>query len=69
MGCLVGTWRRLRPALDPKLLSDLEWFDIQVVPPGDFVTGLVQLLVMITAEWYRELIADLETQSARLRET
>jgi hypothetical protein len=39
------------------------------VPPGDFVTGLVQLLVMITAEWYRELIADLETQSARLRET
>ena len=48
-------------ALFPKLLGDLKRFDIQVVPPGHFVTDMMQLLMVITAERHGELIADFKT--------
>ena len=44
----------------PKLLGDLKRVDIQVMPPGYFVAGLVQLTIMAAAERNCELIADLE---------
>ena len=46
-----------RLALLPKSFGDLQRFDIQVVPPCHFVTGLMQLLMVITAEGDSELIA------------
>ena len=52
----------------PKPLRNFQRFDIQVVPPGHFVTCLMQLLMVITAERHGEFIADLETQGARLCE-
>ena len=54
-------------AFFPKLLGDLKHVDIQVMPPGYFVAGLVQLTMMAAAERYRELIADFEAQSPGLR--
>jgi len=60
-------WRRV--ALVPKLFGDLQWLNLHFMPPGHFVTRLMQLLVMITAERHRELIANLETQGAGLCET
>src|SRR5664280_85947 len=61
--------RRFWVRLFPKSLGDLQRFDIQVVPPGHLVTCLMQLLMVITAERHGELIADLETQGARLCKT
>ena len=44
----------------PKPLGDLKRVDIQVMPPGYFIAGLVQLTMMVAAERNCELIADLE---------
>src|ERR1022692_4234094 len=44
--CLKKKKKCLRPALFPKALGHLQRFDIQVVPPGHFVTGLIQLLMV-----------------------
>ena len=41
-------------AFFPKTLGDLQRFDIQVVPPGHFVTDMMQLLMMITAKRHGE---------------
>jgi hypothetical protein len=54
-GCLCYGQKYLHPALLPKSLGDLQRFDIQVVPPGHVVTGLMQLLMVITAERHGEL--------------
>ena len=53
-------------ALFPKLLGDLKRVDIQVMPPGYFVAGLVQLTMMVAAEGYGELIADFHAQGPGL---
>ena len=50
----------------PKVLGDRKRIDLQVFPPGDFVTGLMQLPVMAAAERYCELIADFQANAARL---
>ena len=54
-------------ALFPKLLGDLKRVDIQVMPPGYFIAGLVQLTMMVAAEGYGELIADFQAQGSGLR--
>ena len=48
--------RRFWVRLFPKSLGDLQRFDIQVVPPGHLVTGLMQLLMVITAERHGVLV-------------
>src|SRR5664279_6486994 len=48
--CLSCNRKCLCAAFFPKALGDLQRFDIRVVPPGHFVTGLMQLLMVITAE-------------------
>lgn len=52
----------------PKLPGDTEGVNFQLIPPSNFVSGLVQLPVMAAAERYRKLIAHLEAKSAWLRE-
>lgn len=44
----------------PLLLGDVQWLDLELLPPGDFIAGLVQLPVMPTAERNGELIAHFE---------
>jgi hypothetical protein len=50
-------------ALVPKLFGDLQRLNLHFMPPGHFVTRVMQLLVMITAERHRKLIADFETNA------
>ena len=64
--CLSRNRKCLCAAFLPKTLGDLQRFDIQVVPPGHFVTGLMQLLMVITAKRHGELIADFKTQRSGL---
>src|SRR5262245_14628819 len=54
-------------SLFPKVLRDRKRIDLQVFPPVDFATGLVQLPVMAAAVQYGELIADFQSNAARLR--
>ena len=54
--------------LFPERACYFQCVDATPFPPGDFISHLMKLPVMATAEWYRKLIADLEADSARLRE-
>jgi len=53
--------------LFPKPLGDLQRLDVEILPPGDFIAGLMQLPMMTTAEWDSELVTDFETQGSGLR--
>src|ERR1035437_8498704 len=57
--CLCCGWKYLHRAFLPKSFGDLQRFDIQVVPPGHFVTGLMQLLMVLTAERHGDPIRTL----------
>jgi hypothetical protein len=48
----------LGTGLIPKSLGDLKRVDAQVMPPGYFVTGLMQLLMMVATKRDSKLIAD-----------
>jgi hypothetical protein len=54
-------------SLIPKPLGDSERVDIDILPPGDFITGLMQLSVMAAAERYGEFISHFRADGARLR--
>jgi hypothetical protein len=56
-------------SLLPKILSGRQRIDLEVFPPGDFVTGLMQLPVMASAKRYCEFIADFHANAARLRKS
>ena len=45
-----------------------DWIDRSSLPPGDFVSAAVVVLVMASAQRYGELVADLETHRAGLSE-
>ena len=53
--------------LFPQLFGDWQGIDFQVLPPGHFIAGLMQLAMMTAAERYSELVADFETQGSGLR--
>ena len=55
--------------LFPKTLGSFERVDLEILPPGFFIGGLVQLPVMTAAERYRELIADFQANAAWLRKS
>lgn len=57
-----------RVGFDPKFMRYCQSVDAGVLPPLSFVADAVDLAVMSAAEWYRELVADLEAEPARLRE-
>jgi hypothetical protein len=52
----------------PQSLGDLEWFDVEFLPPGELVAGLMQLTVMPAAEGNSELIAHFQPNGSGLRE-
>ena len=54
--------------LPPKTSGDLQRIDLQVLPPGHLIAGLMQLSMMATTERHGELVADLETARAQLGE-
>ena len=59
--------RRFWPRLFPQPLGDLQCVDLQILPPGNLIAGLMQLPVMAAAERDGELVADFEAECARLR--
>jgi hypothetical protein len=59
--------RRFWVRLLPMSLGDRERIDFEFLPPGNFITSLVQLPMMTAAERHRELVADFETERSRLR--
>ena len=55
-------------SLLPQFFSDFERIKVAILPPGDFITGLMQLSMVPTAERHCEFIADLQPDRARLCE-
>src|SRR3974377_2305007 len=53
----------------PDSLRNLEWLDIELLPPGGLVAGLMQLTVMTSAERNGEFIAHLQPDGSGLGET
>jgi hypothetical protein len=53
----------------PELHSDIDRVDAHVVPPGGLVAAAVNIAMTLTAEGYRELVADLAAERTRLSET
>ena len=51
----------------PELLGDWQGIDFQILPPGYFIAGLMQLAMMTAAERHRELVADFEAECSWLR--
>jgi hypothetical protein len=64
--CMHCSRNYLLPALLPKSLGNLQRINIQVLPSGHFVAGLMQLAMVATAERDGELVADFETQGSGL---
>lgn len=60
LGCVCFDWR-LCVTFGPERFGDFERVDIEVLPPGHFIAGLMHLPMMATAEWHRKFIADFET--------
>src|SRR5262245_5145560 len=54
-------------SLLPKVLGDANCIDLQVFPPSQFVSRLMQLPMMPAAEWHRKFIADLQANAAAAR--
>jgi hypothetical protein len=52
--------------LFPKPLGDLQWFEIELLPPSHFIAGLMQLPVMTAAERDGKLVADFEAKRSGL---
>lgn len=52
----------------PKLPGDAERIDLYFMPPGDFISGLMELFMMNTAKRDRKFIAHLYAERARLCE-
>src|SRR3974390_2067840 len=52
----------------PDSLRNLEWLDIELLPPGGLIAGLMQLAVMTSAERNGEFIAHLQPDGSGLGE-
>ena len=57
-------WMRLLPQLP----RDAQRVDFKFIPPGHFISGLVQLPMMAAAERDGKLVAHLDAERARLCE-
>ena len=53
-------------ALLPKPLGNRQGIDVEALPPGHLIAGLMQLPMMTAAEGDGELVADFETQRSGL---
>jgi hypothetical protein len=51
----------------PKPLGNWQGVDVEALPPGHFIAGLMQLPMMTAAERNSEFVADFETQGSGLR--
>ena len=56
-------WVRLLP----KPVGNWQGINVDALPPGHFIAGLMQLPMMTAAERYGEFVADFETQGSGLR--
>ena len=54
--------------LFPKTSGDWQRFDLEVLPPGHLIAGLMQLPVMTAAQRNGELVADFKADGSGLGE-
>ena len=66
LSCLSYSRNCLHLALLPKSLGNLQRIDVQVLPPGHLIAGLMQLPMMAAAERNSELVADFEADGSGL---
>ena len=66
IGTVVICRRRFWPGLLPKPLGDRERVDLEILPPGHLIAGLMQLPMMTAAERDGEFVADFEAEGSRL---
>ena len=52
--------------LFPEVSGDLQRFDFEVIPPRQFIAGLMQLPMMTAAERNGELVADFKADGSGL---
>jgi hypothetical protein len=52
----------------PQLFGNRHWLDLHVRPPGLLVAVPMQILVVSTAEWHCEFVANLAAQGSCLGE-
>ena len=52
----------------PKLAGDIDRIDAHIVPPGSFIAVVVEFAMVGSAKRHGEVIADLASHGARLRE-
>ncbi len=50
----------------PQLAGNRQRLDAGLLPPADFITSLMQISMVRTAEWDGELITHFQAQGARL---
>jgi len=50
----------------PKSFGDLQSIDFQVLPPGHFIAGLMQLPMVAAAERHGEFVTDFQANGSRL---
>ena len=67
--CFCCDWKCLRPALLPKPLRDLQRIDFEILPPGNFIAGLMQLPMMTTAKRDGKFVTYFEAQGSGLGKT
>jgi hypothetical protein len=56
--------RGFLPRLLPKIPSDRQGVDLEVLPPCDFIAGLLQLPVMVATKGNGELVAHFKTDGS-----
>jgi hypothetical protein len=54
--------RRFWVRLFPKPIGSLQGVDVEALPPGHFIAGLMQLPMMTATQRHGEFVADFETQ-------
>ena len=57
----------IRMGLLPKAAGRSQGVDFVLLPPGNFISCLMELPVVAPAEWNRKFVAHLQPQGARLR--
>ena len=58
--------RRFWVGLLPKPFGDFKCVDLEILPPGHLIAGLMQLAMMAAAERHGELVADFEAKGSGL---
>ena len=66
MGCCVSAAADFGRVCSHSPFGNWQGVDVEALPPGNLIAGLMQLPMMAAAERYGELIADFEAEGSWL---